>query len=341
MVSSKRVGYAVVGLGSISIDAVLPAFKHSKKSRLVAVVSGDAAKAKRIARKFHAQASFTYDDFDDCLRMPEVEAVFIATNNGSHVRFTEQAAASAKHVLCEKPLANTMDECRRMIEACRKGNVKLMTAYRKYFDPAAMDLKKLIASGKLGRLKFIHTAFSVNLPASNQWHLNRQSAGGGSLPDVGVYCVNTSRLVVGQDPIEASGGYAWTVDPARFSEVEESMAFQLKFPGGLYLQGTASFGAMQASFLQIHGEKGWAALDPAYAFNEERRLFGKINGKWFERKFKAIEEFHLELDHFAECIRKNRTPGPDGAAGARDVQIIHAIYQSVAAGKPVAIPPAA
>lgn len=340
MVSSKRVGYAVVGLGFISIDAVLPAFKRCKKSRLVAVVSGDAAKAKRLGRQFHAQASFTYDDFDECLRMPEVEAVFIATNNGSHVRFTEQAAASNKQVLCEKPLANTYDECRRMIEACRKNNVKLMTAYRKYFDPATLELKKLIASGKLGRLKFVHTAFSVNLPANNQWHLNRQSAGGGALLDVGVYCVNTSRLVLGLDPIEAAGGYGWTVDPERFSEVEESMAFQLKFPDGLYLQGTASFGAMQASFLKIHGEKGWVTLDPAYAYDEERRMFGKINHKWFERKFKVQDDFQIELDHFSECIRKNRVPIPDGVAGARDVQIMQALYQSAATNQPVPIPPA-
>jgi predicted dehydrogenase len=340
MVTPKRVGFAVVGLGFISEEAVLPAFKYAKKSRLVAVVSGDAAKAKRLGRKFHAAANFTYENFDECLRMPDVEAVFIATNNGSHVRFAEQSAASARHVLCEKPLANTPEECHRMVEACRKNNVKLMTAYRKYFDPAALEFKKLLASGKLGRLKFLHTAFSVNLPPSNQWHLSKQSAGGGALLDLGVYCVNTTRFVIGQDPIEAADGYSWTVDPERFHEVEESIAFQLKFPEGLYMQATASFGAMMGSFLQVHGEKGWAALDPAYAFNEERRMFGKIGGKWFERKFNAIEEFHLELDHFAECIRKNRTPGPDGVAGLRDVQIMQAIYQSVSLNQPVAIPPA-
>ncbi len=338
MVASKRVGYAVVGLGYISEQAVLPAFKQSKKSQLVAVVSGDAAKAKRVGRKFHAAAHFTYDAFDECLRLPEVEAVFIATNNGSHVRFTEQAAASGKHVLCEKPLANTVMECHRMVDACRKSNVKLMTAYRKYFDPASLEFKKLIGSGKLGRLKFLHTAFSVNLPTENQWHLSKLLAGGGALLDLGVYCVNTTRFVIGQDPIEASSGYTWTVDPERFREVEESIAFQLKFPDGLYMQATASFGATQASFLQVHGEKGWAALDPAYAFNEERRMFGKINGKWFERTFKAIEEFHLELDHFSECVRKNRQPRPDGVAGMRDVEIMAAIYESVNLNQPVAIP---
>jgi predicted dehydrogenase len=338
MATSKKVGYAVVGLGSIAEYAILPAFRDAKKSKLVALVSGDAAKAKRLAKKFHAAAHFTYDDFDECLGNPEVEAVFVATNNGTHVRFTLQAAASGKHVLCEKPLANTVEECRRMVEACRKSKVKLMTAYRKYFEPASLEFKKLIASGKLGRLKFIHTAFSVNLPPSSKWHLSLSASGGGALPDVGVYCVNTVRFVIGREPVEAAGGYAWTVDPARFSEVEESIAFQLKFPDSLYMQATASFGAAQASFLQIHGEKGWAALDPAYAFSEERRMFGKIGGKWFERKFKPINEFNLEMDHLAECIRRNREPGPDGLAGMRDVEIIQAIYQSVKLNQPVAIP---
>lgn len=340
MATSKRVGYAVVGLGGIAENAVLPAFRTAKKSRLVALVSGDAAKAKRLAKKFHAPLHFTYDDFDECLRNPEVEAVFIATNNGTHVRFTLQAAASGKHVLCEKPLANTVEECQRMVEACKKNRVKLMTAYRKYFEPASLEFKKLIGSGKLGRLKFLHTAFSVNLPPSNQWHLSQSAAGGGALLDVGVYCVNTVRFVLGVDPVEVAGAYAWTVDPARFGEVEETMSFQLKFPDSLYMQATSSFGAMMGSFLQIHGEKGWAALDPAYAFGEIRRMFGQIGGKWFEKKFPAIGEFDLELDHMADCIRRKREPFADGAAGMRDVEIMQAIYQAERLKQPVPIPPA-
>ena len=340
MATSKRVGYAVVGLGSIAEEAVLPAFKFTKKSKLVALVSGDAEKAKRLAKKFHVPHHFTYENFDECLRNPEVEAVFIATNNGTHVRFTLQAAASGKHVLCEKPLANTVEECQRMVEACKKSRVKLMTAYRKYFEPASLEFKKVIESGKLGRLKFIHTAFSVNLPVNNQWHLSQSAAGGGALLDVGVYCVNTVRFVLGMDPVEVAGAYAWTVDPARFGEVEETMAFQLKFPDSLYMQATSSFGADIASFLQIHGEKGWAALDPAYAFSTERRMFGKVGGKWFEKKFPAIREFDIELDYMADCIRRKHEPKPDGVVGMRDVEIMQAIYQAERTKQAVAIPPA-
>jgi len=335
MVRSK-VGYAVVGLGHIAEHAVLPAFRHAKKSRLIALVSSDPKKAQRLARKFRASQCFSYDRFEECLRNPDVEAVYIATNNSTHLDFTRRAAAAGKHVLCEKPLANSAEECGQMVEACRAGKVKLMTAYRKYFEPASVALKKLIASGKLGQLKLIHSAFTFNLPRQQVWHLNRELSGGGSLLDVGVYCVNTIRWLAGVEPVEATA-YAWSSDPERFRDVEESISFQLKFPGGLYVQASSSFGAAKASFLQIHAEKGWVALDPAYAYNEERRLFGQIGAKWFGKVYQPVEEFHLELDHLAECIRRNREPEPDGITGLRDAAVMDAIYEAARTGKPAAI----
>ena len=233
----KRVGYAVVGLGHIAEHAVLPAFRQAKQSRLVALVSSDPKKAQRLARKFGASSCYTYDRFEDCLRHPEVEAVYVATNNSTHLEFTRRAAAAGRHVLCEKPLANTTQECGEMVEVCRRANVKLMTAYRKYFEPSSLALKKLIDSKKLGRLKLIHTAFTFNLPAQQVWHLKRELAGGGSLWDVGVYCVNTVRWLTGLEPEEVAA-HSWSADPERFREVDESIAFQMKFPGGLFVQAS-------------------------------------------------------------------------------------------------------
>jgi len=339
MATSKRVGYAVVGLGRFAEYAVLPAFRHSKRARLVAVVSGDERKAKRLAAKFGASDYYGYEDYVLCLNHPQVEAVFIATHNAGHAAYTQQAAASGRHVLCEKPMATTVEDCRQMIQACQGNRVRLMIAYRKYFEPASVELKKLVSSGKLGRLKIIHSAFTIYLPPSGKvprWHLDRRLAGGGSLVDVGVYCVNTVRWLTGKEPVEASA-YQWSVDPARFGEVEENIAFRLNFPGGLVLQAAASFGAAQASFLHLHGEKGWAALDPAYAYDEERRLFGKIGGRWFEKKFKVVDEVALELDYFAQCIRHLRQPEPSGVEGLRDVAVMQAIYRSAREGRPVAI----
>jgi predicted dehydrogenase len=336
MAQPKRVGYAVIGLGHIAERAVLPAFRHAKKSRLVALVSGDPAKARRLAREFRAPQYFTYDHFEECLGNPEVEAVYIATNNSTHLVFTCRAAEAGRHVLCEKPLANTSEECRQMVEACRRSKVRLMTAYRKYFEPATVDLKRLIVSKKLGSLKLIHSAFTFHLPDDQPWHLRRELAGGGSLWDVGVYCINTIRWLTGQEPLEASA-YSWASDPARFREVEESIAFQLKFPAGLYVQASSSFAAAKASFLQIHADKGWAALCPAFAYNEPRRLFGRIGAQSFDKTYKPVEEFHLELDHLAACIRSNRDPEPDGITGMRDVAIMESIYEAATSGHAVSI----
>ncbi|MEJ2007207.1 MAG: Gfo/Idh/MocA family oxidoreductase [Acidobacteriota bacterium] len=339
MTKKTRVGYALVGLGNISQRAVLPAFRHSRKAKLAAVVSSDLKKAKRLANGFGAGSWYTYDDYDRCLANPEVDAVFIATDNGTHARYSVRAAEAGRHVLCEKPMANSVKECRQMIRACQDNKVRLMIAYRKYFEPASLALKKLVTSGKLGKLKIIHSAFTIFLPPSKKapsWHLDYESAGGGSLVDVGVYCVNTIRWLTGLEPVEASA-YSWTTDPKRFSSVEENIGFQLKFPGGLLAQASASFGAAQANFLKVFGEKGWASLDPAFAYDEERRLFGKIGGRWFEKRFKIIDEFALELDAFADSIRRGRDPEPDGREGLRDVVAMQAIYQAARKGRWVPI----
>jgi len=339
MGASGRVGYAVVGLGHFAEHVVLPGFHNSRKAHLVALVSGDERKARRLAKKFGASDTYHYSDYAQCLNHPQVEAVYVATNNSTHAEFAVQAAVAGKHVLCEKPMATSVAECQQMIDACRASHVQLMIAYRKYFEPASLDLKLLAESGKLGRLKFIHSAFSVYLrPGGGRasWHFEQALAGGGALLDVGVYCVNTARWVTGKNPVEAEA-YQWTVDPEIFKEVDENIAFRLNFPDGLVMQGTASWGGAQQSFLHLVGEKGWATLAPAYQYDEERRLYGRIGGRWFERKYGTMNELALELDAFADCIRRNREPAPNGAEGLRDVVVMQAIYQSAREGRPVRI----
>ena len=264
MATFKPVGYAVIGLGGFAQRAVLPGFAHARKSKLVALVSGDRAKAKRLAVKFGAPAYYTYQELPACFNDPRVEAVYIVTNNGSHVRYAVQAAQAGKHVLCEKPMANSVEECRQMLAACRASALRLMIAYRKYFEPASLELKKMIRSGRLGRIKYIHSGFGIMIAPrakSDAWHLDAKLAGGGSLPDVGVYCVNTIRWLLGEEPTEVSA-YQWTTDPKLFSQVDENIAFRLTSPGGIVAQATSSFAAAECSFVQVHGEKGLGGSQP-------------------------------------------------------------------------------
>jgi predicted dehydrogenase len=340
--ASKPVGFAVVGMSSIAEFSVLPSFKNSKKCKVAALVSHDYERAKQLGKKFGVKDCYSYEDYERCLRQPEVEAVFIASVNGAHAEQTIRAASAHKHVLCEKPMANSVAECGRMVEACRANDVRLMIAYRKYFEPASVALKKLIASGKLGRPRHIFSTYTeiVDPVKACHWQLNHSLAGGGSLMDIGIYCVNTMRWLAGTSPVEATAA-AWTDDPQRFSDVEDSIAFRLTHPGGLVCQGTSSYSSMAASFVQVHGSKGWAALNPAFAFEEERRFFGKIQGKWFEQNFEVIDEFVLELNHFADCIREGREPEPNGAEGLQDMATVEAIYRSAAENRTIRIEPQA
>jgi predicted dehydrogenase len=339
MASRKRVGYAVVGLGSISQVAVLPAFAHSKKAKLVAVVSGDKNKAKKYAQDFNASQSYTYDEFSRCLENPGVDAVYIATPPGEHEKYAVAAAKAGKHVLCEKPLAATVQQARNMVATCRRNKVLFMTAYRKYFEPSSLALKKMITSGELGRIDVIHTLFTelrVFGDSSPAWLFSKKLCGGGPLTDVGVYCINTTRWLVDEDPISATG-ISWVRDKRRYKEVEEGVAFRLDFKSGIVLQGTAAYSAAFSSFVHIHGDKGWAELGPAFAFEEERRISGKIGGKWFAKTYKPMDEFVLEIDDFAGCIQEGREPEPSGEQGLRDIVIIDAIYRAVKQRRSVAI----
>jgi predicted dehydrogenase len=338
MTVHKKVGFAVVGLGSIAQGSVLPAFSHSKKARLVALVSRDKKKAERLAHKFKAPTFYGDEEYAACLANPEVDAVYVATPQGGHAPLTVQAAQAGKHVLCEKPLAATVKQSALMVDTCQKNHVLLMTAYRKYFEPSTRFLRQVIQGGDLGRIDVIHTAFSeLHVPVKSvAWLLDSKLAGGGPLMDLGIYCVNTSRWLVGEDPVEVNAE-AWKHDAARFREVEESISFRMRFPSGLVVQGSSSYGAVMSSFIYVQGTKGWVLLTPAFDFNEERRVTGKIRGRQIARRFKVMDEFGPELDAFASAIQNQRKIEPDGAQGHRDMIILQSIYESARNRKPVII----
>lgn len=329
MAVRNKVGFAVVGLGNIARNSILPAFANCKRARLVALVSRDKKKAAKLVAEFGAKYWYSLDEFGACLTDPQVSAVYVATPPGEHAALTIRAAQAGKHVLCEKPLAATLAQAAQMVEVCRGHGVRLMTAYRKYFEPAALYLKKLIRDGALGRIDMIHTSFSELFTpgVSPTWLLDPALAGGGPMMDLGVYCVNTTRWLVDEDPIEASA-QSWRHDGVRFRNVEEGISFRLNFESGLVVQGSSTYSAAMSSFIFVQGARGWACLTPAFPFEYERRVAGQIAGRKFERKFGVLDEFALEIDAFASAILNNKNVEPDGVQGYRDMLILRSIYES-------------
>jgi predicted dehydrogenase len=216
-----------------------------------------------------------------------------------------------------------------MVQACKHYGVLLMTAYRKYFEPSTLFLKTLVRTGKLGRIELIQTGFTeLFVPGkSPAWLLDRRLAGGGPLPDLGIYCVNTTRWLVNEDPFEVTAA-SWRHDSERFKDVEEGISFRLKFSSGLTVEGASSYAAAMSSFIHVYGTKGWASLTPAYDFNDPRQLTWQTGGRKMTKGFKVIDEFAPELDAFAKAIQGQSAIEPDGAQGHRDMLILRSIYEA-------------
>lgn len=329
----KKIRYAVVGLGHIAQVAMIPAFKQAtRNSELAAVVSGDRTKRREIARRYRVEG-FDYEQFDDCLE--NVDAVYIALPNSMHEEYTVRAARAGVHVLCEKPLAVTVDECRRMIAACRKANVKLMTAYRLHLEPLTITAIELARRGKLGELKYFNSSFSMTVRQGDI--RTKRDQGGGSLYDIGVYCINAARNLFGEEPTQVSA-ISINSGVARLSEIDETTAATLRFGDDLVATFVTSFNAADVGSFRIVGTKGDLRADPAYEYAEALEYTVTIDGKKTKKKLPKHDHFAPQLLYFSDCILKNRKPEPSGEEGMQDVRIVQALYKSSQTGRPVTIP---
>jgi predicted dehydrogenase len=335
-----RVGIAIVGLGRISVNEMLPAFAQSKHAKPVALVTGDRAKGLKIAHQYNIPESavLDYRDYDKLAQMPEVQGVYIGLPNNMHVEYTVRAARAGKHVLCEKPMANTVAECQQMIAACNKAGRKLMIAYRSQFEPMGQALAKMVQDKKLGPLKEFITANSQNMGDPQHWRLKKALAGGGALPDIGLYCINAARFLSGEEPNEVIGTIWSTPGDARFVEVEESCQFILRFPSGFTATCTTSYAAHKSQLFRLNGATAWAEMNPAYAYHGNKlKVTRVVDGKDQASDIQVMEknQFAAEMDHFAQCIQQNKAVRTPGEEGLQDQRIMDAIYESARTHRPV------
>ncbi len=325
----RLIRYAVVGAGWIAQAAVLPAFAHSHRSRLVAIVSGDPVKREELAARYRMKA-YSYDDYDACLASGEIDAVYIALPNSMHRDYTVRAARAGVHVLCEKPMAVTSEDCVAMTEAAHSAGVKLMIAYRLHFEAANLTAIDMIESGILGDIRYFESTISQD--TGEGIRLN-PALGGGALFDAGIYCINAARYLFRDEPTEVFGVES-TVDE-RFQGVDETTAGMLKFKDGRVAQFACSLGAARTSAYRVVGSKGTLLVDPAYTFDGPRRHVLTIGDETHERIFEPEDQFAPEVDYLAECILTGQEPEPSGEEGLADVRVLEAIQRSCRTDQPV------
>jgi predicted dehydrogenase len=332
-----KVRYAVLGLGHIAQAAVLPAFVHARRScELTALISSDPAKLRTLGRRYGVDGLYSYEQFDECMASGTVDAVYVALPNHLHAEYTIRAAKHGIHVLCEKPMAVTEKDCQAMIRACDKAGVRLMIAYRLHFEKANLATIRLLQSGKIGEPRIFNSVFTMDVRKGDI--RLREETGGGTLYDIGIYCINAARSLFRDEPVEVTGTSARRNDP-RFAEVEEMFSATLRFPGDRLANLVCSFGASDCAEYRVVGTKGNVRLDPAYEYAAELKQYVTTGGEPRERVFAKRDQFAPELAYFADCIQRGVEPEPSGREGLADVRIIEALYRSASKNKPIALRP--
>lgn len=341
-VVSRKAGWALVGLGQLALEEVMPAFGQCKLSQPAALVSGHPAKAHRVAQAYGMDPRNIYDygNFDRIAENPAVDIVYIILPNSMHAEYTIRALRAGKHVLCEKPMSVTVAEAEQMVVTANEMRRKLMIAYRLHYEPLNRKVMQLCSERAFGPIKTFSSSNCQDVGAPNI----RLSAalGGGPLGDVGVYSINAARYCIGEEPVEVTGVAHQPTDDPRFREVPESVAFTMRFPSGALAHCDCSFGAEVSRRYRVHCAKGFIDMDPAFSYNGLRltvKTGNERSGKAerAELPIEQVNHFAAEMDHLSSCVLDEAEPLTPGEEGLADMRVIAAIAEAVRTGRAVRV----
>ena len=324
---------AIMGLGSYG-TRVAEAMRSCQKAKLVGVISGTPSKIKDWQSKYNIPEKncYNYENFDRIKDNPEIDAVYVITPNGLHHDQVIRVAKAGKHVICEKPMALNAKQGQEMIDACKKANVKLLVGYRMHFEPKTLEIIRMRKDGELGKIKFFQGLSGFIIGDPNQWRLNKQLAGGGSLMDIGIYSINGSRYMTGEEP-------SWVIaketktNPEKFKEgVDETIQFQLGFPSGAVASCLSTYSMNYLDRFFVVGEKGFGELQPATGY-------GPIEGRTSKGELKQPHVTHqtVQMEEMSGIILENKQPlvAVDGEEALKDLKIIDAIYLGISTGRQI------
>lgn len=324
----KKLGVALVGLGYYSTDLLAPALQQTENCYLAGIVTGTPAKAEIWKNKYNIPEKniYNYENFDTIANNPDIDVVYVVLPNSMHAEYVIRAAEAGKHVWCEKPMAPTSEECRKMIEACNKNKKKLSIGYRMQHEPNTRQVIQFGQEKTYGRLQTLNAAAGFFNPSKKHWKLEKEM-GGGAMFDMGVYPLNAVRYSTGLEPIAVTAK-ASTTRPEIYTEVEETMVFDLEFPGGIKASCETSFGK-NMNTLQVNAKDGWYKLEPFQAYSGIQGLTS--DGK----KLNAVvpNQQARQMDNDSISIINNSPVLVPGEEGLKDIIVVEAIFRSVASGQ--------
>lgn len=326
---------AIMGLGSYG-TRVAEAMQSCKMAKLTGAISGTPSKVKDWQSKYQIPEKncYTYENFDRIKDNPDIDAVYIITPNALHHPQALRVAKAGKHVICEKPMALNAKEGKEMVDACKAAKVHLLVGYRLHFEPKTLEIIRLRKEGEMGKVLFFQGLSGFKIGDPNQWRLNKQLSGGGSMMDIGIYSINGARYMIGEEPVWVTAQETKT-DTAKFKEgIDETIQFQLGFPGGAVASCLSTYTMNNLDSFFLNGDKGFAKLQPATGY-------GPIQGQTHKGELTQPHTTHqtLQMDEMAGIILQGKKAivPVDGEEGLKDLKIMDAIYQAVKTGQKVSL----
>ena len=334
-VEGGKVRYGVVGLGWISQAAFMPGVAHTGNSAMTAFVTGDPRKAKSLGKHYDVTSTYHYDAYPKLLASGEVDAIYLALPNWQHREFAVPALEAGIHVLLEKPMATTEEDCRAIEAAAARSGAKLMIAYRLHFEPATLEAIRLVRAGTLGDLRVFTSTFAQKIAASN--HRAKHGFWAGPVADMGPYPINAARMMFGAEPVEVLARGTRRADTPY--DFDDTVAVTLRFPGGRLAQFTVAYGLDHADEYTLVGDKGALTMRPSFGFPGPLAYTLSRDGSEKRHAAPAVDQFGGETQYFSNCILKDEHPEPDGEEGRLDVRVIAAVERALAGGHPVQLGP--
>ncbi len=329
----KKLGIALLGLGGYATYQIAPALEVTQYCRLAGVITGTPAKAAAWKKKrgLPERSVYSYDTMDRIADNPDIDIVYVVTPPGTHRDFVVRAAKAGKHVISEKPLAPTVRECDEMIAACRAAGKKFSVGYRLEFEPHHREMVRLARDPQFGPLTKLRGRLGFHM-GERAWRVDKKLAGGGPLPDVGIYVLQAARRAAGAWPIAVIAHEEPKHRPELFNEVEETIRWTAQYPGGVMCEGWASYEESGDMFRGESPSGNWLELDPAY-------IYGGLKGRTNRGPMRVpnINQQAAQMDDFARCIIEGRDTPVPGEMGRGDIATIEAIYEAAATGKRVEV----
>ena len=324
-----KIGVALVGLGYYSTDLLAPALALTKHCYLAGIVTGTPAKAVKWKAKHNIPDKniYNYDNFDSIANNDDIDVIYIVLPPFMHKEYVVRAAKAGKHVWCEKPMAMTAEECEIMIKACKKNKRKLAIGYRMQHEPNTQEVIRFGKEKTYGDVQMISAAAGFRngwKKWTDHWKLERDK-GGGAMYDMGVYCLNASRYVTGQEPI-AVYAQEFNNDPEKYQKSDMTTSFQLEFPGGIVANCTTSIG-MSVNYLNVTASKGFYNLSPFQAYSGIKGVTsnGVLDKVIPNQQAKQMDDDALSIINDTPML----VPGEDGL---RDIRVVEAIQKSAREG---------